>query len=130
MVAGEKLGSGIARTAYVNLLDSTKVVKIEDVSCSFQNVLEWETWQRIQHTKHARWFAPCFSISPCGMVLIQGRTTTPSRYPPKVPAFLTDLKRSNYGSYKGRFVCHDYGMTLLMENGMTTRMRKASWWDL
>jgi hypothetical protein len=45
-----------------------------------------------------------------------------------MPAFFTDLKRENFGLLLGRLVCHDYGVNLLMENGMTKRMRKANWW--
>ncbi len=75
-----------------------------------------------------RWLAPCVQISPCGSILIQKRTTPApsSRYPAKMPKFLTDMKRSNYGLYKGRLVCHDYGLICLT---VTTATRKADWWE-
>lgn len=131
MICGKKLGSGIARTVYENNFDKTGVVvKIEDVTQSFQNVIEWETWQRVKDTEFARWFAPCVGISPCGIVLVMARTMPATKFPDKLPVYLTDTKRTNYGIYKGRLVCHDYGTHLLMERGMTKRMRKANWWDL
>lgn len=124
----EMIGDGSARMVFGYKLDPKYVVKIETPAQSFQNVLEWETWNRIQHTKHAKWFAPCKDISGCGTVLIQARTFPfTGKLPKQVPAFFTDLKRANWGKYKGRLVCHDYGFHLLMENGMTSRMRKADW---
>lgn len=129
MLTGERLGQGISRTVYEWLLIKDAVVKFEREGWH-QNVIEWETWERIEHTELARWFAPCLDISPCGRVLIQGRTkpVPAAKYPEKVPSFFTDLKRENWGIYKGRPVCHDYGIHLMLENGMTKRERKARWW--
>jgi hypothetical protein len=130
MMCGERLGSGIGREVFVNSLDKTQVIKFEGNACSFQNVIEWETWKRVVGTEFERWFAPCISISPNGSVLIQARTTVPTKFPDQMPVFLTDFKRANYGVYKGRVVAHDYGTNLLMERGMSKRMRKPYWWDL
>lgn len=47
--------------------------------------------------------------------------------PRKVPAFFTDLKAENWGRIDGRFVCVDYGLHLLHEHGMTSRMRSVRW---
>jgi hypothetical protein len=49
------------------------------------------------------------------------------KWPTALPAFFTDFKRENFGFIDGRFVCHDYGTTLLMERGMTKAMRKVDW---
>lgn len=57
------------------------------------------------------------------------RQPRPQDYPAKVPAFLSDLKRTNYGMAGKFLVCHDYGTNLLFEHGMTTRLKKAEWWD-
>lgn len=130
--ADEKVGWGSAREVYkMRAPQDDCVVKLESKSYSFQNVREWNVWETVKETKFAKWFAPCVSISPNGSVLIQRKTTpVPSdMWPEKVPCFLTDLKRANFGMYEGRLVCHDYGLHLLMENGMTTRLKKANWRD-
>lgn len=54
----------------------------------------------------------------------------PGSYPDRMPAFLTDMKRTNYGLIGKQVVCHDYGTNLLMQMGLTKRMKKADWWDL
>lgn len=128
MLTGEFINSGIARTVYHCRLRPDLVVKIETPGQSFQNVMEWETWRAWEHNKNVkRWLAPCVDISPCGTVLLQMKTTPipPERFPAKMPAFLTDMKRANYGLLKGRVVCHDYGMSVA---NLETRLRKADWW--
>lgn len=129
MLTGELLGGGASRTVYEWLLIKNAVVKFE-IEEWYQNVIEWETWERVQYTEQAKWFAPCLDISPCGRVLIQARTKPMAehKFPDKVPNFFTDLKRDNWGLYKGRPVCHDYGIHLMLENGMSKRLRKAEWW--
>lgn len=125
---GRPLGTGVARTVYECPLRPDLVVKVETEGQSFQNVREWETWQDWEHCKDVnRWLAPCVAISPCGTVLVQMRTTPipPGRFPDKMPSFLTDMKRDNYGLLKGRVVCHDYGLTV---PNLETRLRKARWW--
>lgn len=131
LIAGEQLGKGIGREVYVFLPIPTLVIKFEIAATSFQNVLEWETWDRIKDCPRvARWFAPIVSISICGSILLQKRVEKArlNEYPDKVPAFVADLKRANWGMLNGKLVCIDYGRTLLMEEGMTTRMKRASWW--
>lgn len=146
MLCGRVLGQGAARTVYEHAFDPTVVIKFEHTAGNFQNIMEWEAWQRIKHTDLSQWFAPCLAISPNGCVLAQRRTRRPTNYPDKVPAFFTDLKLDNFGilphgncftdevlvdrNPKGTFVCHDYGLTLLFEKGMTKRMVKADWWSL
>lgn len=139
-VCGKLLGSGSARQVYEHKFDPTVVIKFELNAGSFQNIIEWETWQRIVKIEElAKWFAPCVMISPNGAVLVQRRTRPASQYPDKVPAFFTDLKLQNFGviaspeaddNTQGQFVCHDYGLHLMLEKGMTKRMRKADWWTL
>lgn len=129
LLAEKELGRGMSRVVYESPLLPHAVIKTEDRRKHFQNVIEWETWERVKDTEFAKWFAPCLQISMCGGVLIQAKTTAPHRFPDKMPAFLCDFKRTNYGMHKGRIVCHDYGTHLMFENGMTKRMRKAEWWD-
>jgi hypothetical protein len=127
MLVDERLGGGMSRSVWSSKVLPDMVVKVEDAAEHFQNVVEWETWQRVKGTAYERWFAPCEAISPCGAVLLMARTKPAARYPDKMPAFLCDFKRTNYGVYKGRVVCHDYGTNMLFENGMTKRMWKANW---
>lgn len=131
MLCGEQIGSGSARVVYRCELDKEMIVKVEAAAGSFQNIVEWETWNRVKGTRYERWFAPCLRISPTGTVLVMARTIEPlnSQFPKKLPVFLTDTKRANYGIYKNKFVCHDYGTNLLMEYGMCDKTRRAEWWE-
>lgn len=130
MLCGDLIGQGVARRVYQSNLAEDEVVKIESSAGSFQNVLEWETWRDVRETPWARFFAPCVAISPCGVALIQKRTKRPATYPDWMPAFFTDFKRSNYGMLGHEFVCHDYGTNLLMQTGLTKRLRKVKWWEI
>lgn len=132
LVKGDALGSGIGRQVFACALHPDWVVKVEEGSGSFQNTAEWFLWDRVKDVADiAKWFAPCLYISPCGGVLLQSRTQPlpKEQYPARVPAFLTDLKYSNYGLLNGQFVCHDYGTHLMLENGMTKRLKMAEWWS-
>ncbi|MDO8742028.1 MAG: hypothetical protein Q7J45_00625 [bacterium] len=136
LLCGELIGHGMSRQVFACLLRDDLVVKTESDSRRFQNVVEWETWQRVKDTPMAIHFAPCHSISPCGSVLVMSRTRPAGldEFPKLMPAFLCDFKRTNYGVIAGKkgattFVCHDYGTSLLFENGMTKRQRRAHWWD-
>lgn len=130
LLCSEKIGSGMSRQVYTGELFPDCVTKVE-AEGRFQNVMEWETWRRVEHTAYAKWFAPCRWISDNGRVLVMEKTrpAIESEFPEKIPVFLTDTKRANFGVLNGRLVCHDYGSHLLMENGMVGRMKKAAWWD-
>ena len=135
-MCGESIGRGMSREVFECKLRPDLVVKTESTSGRFQNVVEWETWQRVKDTPFAVHFAPCHSISPCGSVLVMTRTRPAGvdEFPKLMPAFLCDFKRTNYGvivekNGSRRLVCHDYGTNLLFENGMTKRTRRAHWWD-
>lgn len=131
LLCGNVIGRGSARVVYDSQLFPEHVIKVENVAGRFQNVMEWETWLIVRDTKWAKWFAPCKWISPAGVVLIQAKTTPPPRasYPEMMPKFFADFKRPNYGLLNEQIVCHDYGVHLLMENGMSDRMKKVEWWD-
>jgi hypothetical protein len=125
------IGSGMSRQVFSSKLLPNCVIKVEADGGRFQNVIEWETWQRVKDTDASRWFAECKFISPNGAVLIMELTTHPAQdqYPEKMPAYLCDFKRTNYGMSHGFLVCHDYGTHLMFENGMTKRMTVANWRD-
>lgn len=141
LLCAERIGYGMSRSVFNSKLLPDCVIKVEEDAGRFQNVVEWETWQRVKDTDASRWFAECKWISPNGTILVMERTrpAAPSEFPEKMPVFLCDFKRTNYGmaSSVGRFgkpgqdwfVCHDYGTHLMFENGMSKRMRKAEWWD-
>lgn len=133
IACGKKLGSGCSRDTFECALNPKYVIKIENSTHSFQNIMEWEVWESVKYEDdgHAKpWFAPCEYISPCGIVLVQHKTTVPTReqFPAKLPAFFSDIQKPNFGMYEGRFVCHDYGYNDLMEVGKTKRLKKAEWW--
>lgn len=129
MIVGNRIGEGASRTVYHHNYDPDLVVKIEGSYGSFRNVYEDQVWERVRQTKLAVWFAPVIRISGSGVVLFMRKTTPcrPAELPKKVPAFFTDLKSDNWGWLDGRVVCHDYGHHLMIEKGMTTRMRNANW---
>lgn len=139
LLCGSVIGYGMSRTVYDSPLLPRSVIKVETGAQRFQNVIEWETWQRVRDTQASRWFAACEYISPDGIILVMQRTrpAAPTEFPDRVPAYLTDMKRTNYGmvgcnsdgSGKQFLVCHDYGTHLLFEHGLTKRLKKANWWD-
>jgi hypothetical protein len=128
LLLDDLIGVGTHRAVYSSSLLPDCVVKIE-TGPRFANIIEWEVWSRIQSTEFAKWFAPCVSISPNGLILIQKRTQPAYDFPEKIPAFFSDIKGQNWGMLEGRLVCHDYGNNLLMERGMTRRMRKINWFE-
>lgn len=132
LVLGTKLGSGMSRDVYECRLDNAFVVKVENASQDFQNVIEWEIWNNVRYLPNvAKWFAPCQFISPNGIFLIQRRVEKGQarQYPKKVPYFFRDTKYDNFGFLDGRFVCCDYG-TFLREDHFDTKRKKAvKWWD-
>ncbi len=132
MQCGDLLGNGVERKVFVYDLDPTKVIKIAVTPYSRQNIIEWETWHSLSGTKYAQFLSPCHRISPSGLVLIQTRIQPlpPEMEDVKLPDFLTDFKRSNYGVLKGKVVCCDYGSNLLLNHGaFSSKMRKPKWWD-
>jgi hypothetical protein len=126
---GKQLGKGSARTVYAFSANPELVVKVEIGGESFQNVREWEYWKEMKDSPMAKYLAPCEYISPCGAVLIQGRVLPldRSKYPKKIPANFTDTKYQNFGLYKNKFVCCDYG-NIPFAKGVSAKMVKAHWW--
>lgn len=136
LICGEYIGEGVSRSvrAYAPSPTDT-VLKLEASIGSFQNAREWAVWQAVKDAPELRkWFAPCIRISDLGVWMLQERTQPVTlkellEKVPKVPAFFTDLKVGNWGRLGDRYVCHDYGTALTTENGLTTRMKRAKWWD-
>ena len=136
-VVGDMLGQGADRTVFEYMPDETCVIKFTNRRGSFQNVHEWDVWQ--QHsagkgTSTLKWLAPCVSISHSGNILIQKRTKPvpfSRRLPKMVPNILCcDMKRENWGIFRGRLVCHDYGRhDAIFYASKGRNMDKATWID-
>lgn len=134
---GEKIGCGISREVYEHRHDKSLVVKIAYACRGFQNIHEWDLWTQLSEGKSAwvKWLAPCTWISDSGSVLFQ-KKVKPVPYdfilPTSVPRILSDFKRDNYGIYKNRFVCCDYGRHDSVYEGCYPRgkreqLKKAIW---
>lgn len=145
---GKPIGGGIDRNVYALKETSawgwrhkiTQAPEVDDEECRhvikvqkghtgyFQNVAEWLLWETARATRLARWLAPCVAISPCGLYLIQRRVEPLRRrdLPKRMPTFLSDLKRENFGMLEGKVVCCDYGLGV-DAGAIKTKLRKARW---
>lgn len=129
LLCGDKLGEGIHRTVFACRLRPDLVVKVETSGewRYFANVQEMKFWNDHEHREAvAKWLAPCEYLSPDGRILLQQRVEplrATDAMPDKLPAFLTDIKRDNFGLLGGRLVCTDYAMTIPNPN---LRLRKTS----
>jgi hypothetical protein len=132
LLCGDKLGEGIHRTVFECRVRPDLVVKAEthQLHRYFANVMEMKFWSDNEHDPNvARWLAPCRYLSPDGRILLQERAESlPASYrlPARLPAFLTDIKRSNFGLIKRRLVCVDYAYVIVRP---AIRPRKAEWSD-
>lgn len=130
LLCGDKIGSVIHREVFRCKLRPDLVVKVEidEAYRSFANVREqkfWDDWCFVE--KVTRWLAPCEYLSPDGRILLQRRTSpVPDDYalPDKVPGFLTDLKRENFGILDGKLVCVDYAAVVV---DASARLKRAVW---
>ena len=133
VLAGDLIGEGLYRQVFACRIDPTLVIKVEQElgrsSPRFANTIEWDNWGNYLYEDDVKkWLAPCVMISPNGRVLVQKRVEPipPSQLPKKIPRFLTDIKKENFGYYEGRVVCCDY--TMLLTN--TRRGVKNARWNL
>lgn len=143
LLCGDRIGYGMSRQVFECALLPGYVVKVEkDPMHTWQNIMEWKTWDIVQDTAASRWFAECRWISPGGKILIQERTRPAglAEFPDRVPLWFTDLKRQNWGMAKSQrkngtpgkewLVCIDYGTCLALQDGTSTkRTKKAEWYD-
>jgi hypothetical protein len=125
-----KLGSGIHRDVFECRIDPKLVVKVEtDLPWRFfANVFEMKLWNENQHCDAvAKWLAPCEYLSPDGLLLLQRRVEPlrdSDKLPDKLPSFLTDIKRENFGLLDGRIVACDYALNIA---NSSTRLKRAPW---
>lgn len=132
LFCGDKLGEGIHRTVFECRLRDDLVVKVEkDLDWRyFANVLEMHFWSdHSEYKKVSDWLAPCEYLSPDGRILLQRRCDpVPKSYelPQKMPTFLSDFKRDNFGILDGRLVCVDYALNI---PSPSIRPKLANWCD-
>lgn len=119
VLLGEPIGRGTFRTVYA--VDKDRVLKLETSGFSFSNAHEWTLWNDAQDTKWAKWLAPCLDIDEYGAALVMARTQplTDEQWEglQRVPSFMADVKRDNWGWHDGRAVCHDYGNHGMFSHG-------------
>lgn len=132
VLLGDKIGSGQFRDVFECRFRSDMVVKVErdnGAYRTFHNVLEATFWNDCMETEKIKpWLAPVYHLSPDGYLLVQARCEPVRKedLPKKLPAFLTDLKPSNFGIFDGRLVCVDYALTI---KDIDTKPRKVKWND-
>lgn len=131
LLCGKELGSGIHRTVFEYRIDPTLVVKVEkdDGWRQFANVREHQFWADHQYYQPvAQWLAPCRYLSPDGYISLQQRARPViegDALPDKLPKFLTDIKRENFGWIDGRLVCVDYAAVVACTP--STRLKGVIW---
>jgi hypothetical protein len=129
LLCGSLIGEGIHRRVFECAIRRDLVVKVEDSDNRyFANVIEQKFWDDHQYTPQvSKWLAPCEYMSPDGRILLQTRcdpVPAGMRMPDKLPGFLSDLKRSNFGLLDGRIVCVDYAMTI---PSPSVRLKRVDW---
>lgn len=134
MVCGGEIGRGTERVVYDCRFDAGLVIKVSKFDGGmYQNTVEWLTWKRLEGSPHAKWFAPCFFISPGGEWLAMRKVAPldPLALPRvALPAFLYDHKPENFGTLDGRVVACDYGLTGMLSFDAARKMgrlRKVKW---
>lgn len=114
VLVGEKIGAGVFRDVYAIPGQPDVVLKVEDRGAQFCNIMEWTLWDQLQDREAGKWLAPCIHLSGLGgKALIMKRTTPITAKAWKalrIPAWMGDVKRENWGLIKGKPVCHDYGL--------------------
>lgn len=134
LIIGKRLGAGAYREVFVNKQNKKEVIKIEQGSRCFSNIHENNLWWLASHDDElSKWMAPVVDISPTGSILIMKRTKPVSMQdmPKRVPNIFADFKIENWGWYKGRVVCHDYGNHMAIEKGINNwKMKKVEWWSM
>lgn len=127
LLCGTLLGEGVHRKVFACRLRPELVVKVESGDGRyFANIHEMKLWNDASKDE-AKWLAPCQYLSPDGRILLQERADpVPRDYvlPERMPSFLTDFKRENFGILKGQLVCIDYAMPI---PSYSLRPKKVHW---
>ena len=129
-----QIGQGLYRKVFSLQNNPDWVVKLElDGPTPHNNMMEFAVWTACEfYDPGKQWLAPCWEIYNEGRILVQRKVETPPddfEWPERVPNWLTDLKKQNFGLLDGRLVSCDYGCDLPLAKGISKRMKKAEWWD-
>jgi hypothetical protein len=131
-LCGKHLGTGSFRSVFDYNIHSDYIIKIEREN-SGCNRIEYMIWDEVRFLKGnlswvKNWFAPVDWISPNGRILVMKKTKQikNKKLPEKIPAFLWDVKKDNFGWIGKNYVCHDYGQFYNMIS-YPKKMIKAKW---
>ena len=131
LLCGKLIGEGIHRRVFECRIRPDCVVKVEsDPLRYFANVMENKFWSDHFHCPAVkRWLAPIEYLSPDARLMLMKRAEPireTDKLPDKLPAFLSDRKRANFGFIDGQLVAVDYALSITKAS---TRMGKANWTD-
>ncbi|MES2415106.1 MAG: hypothetical protein V4614_14970 [Pseudomonadota bacterium] len=130
LIAGTQLGWGQYRRVYEHQFDKKLVIK-QDSGQNFSNINEWMVWLEFKDSPLGQWLAPVHFISPRGLWIVMGRTRPIpiGKFPKRIPALFADIKPENWGMYRGRPVCHDYGnhSVFSVARPLLKKMKPALW---
>jgi len=129
LLCGDLIGEGESRRVFECKIRPDLVVKVEEADFRiFANVIEQKLFDDTKDIQAiSKWLAPCEFLSPDGRILLQRKCDpVPSSFklPDKVPEFLGDLKRENFGVLGKKLVCVDYGIYF---STISTKLVKAGW---
>lgn len=125
-IIGDLIGEGSKRAVFEYNLDKRYVVKLAVRPDA--NFREHDLWNELKHDDVSKWLAPCHWISHYGDIMLQYKTEPlpdDFKMPKKLPEFLTDIKKSNFGLLNGKLVAHDYDLTLNANFAIKSKMRKV-----
>lgn len=131
ILCGEYIGEGNSRIVFDCTILPEYVVKIQKENSNHDNINEWEMYWSVAYQDKKKWLAECKWLSNNGRILIQKKARpitdkNKKNIPELIPAFLTDMKFSNYGFIGKQFVCFDYAFSagICMSDSLGKKMRK------
>lgn len=132
-LCGKHISEGTFRSVYEYALDDKYVIKLENTESNC-NLVEYMIWDEVKWLTGnlawvKDWFAPVKWISPNGRILVMEKTKKEHpklKRPDKIPAFLWDVKWTNFGWLGKNYVCHDYGQFYNMIH-YPKKMVKVDW---
>lgn len=110
LVTGTQIGWGQYRRVYEHAFDKKLVIK-QDSGQNFSNINEWQVWNEFKDEPLGKWLAPVLFCSARGLWIVMAKTRPIpiGKFPKRIPALFSDIKPENWGMFRGRPVCHDYG---------------------
>lgn len=130
LLTGKTIGWGQYRRVYEHAFDKRLVIKQDDGQ-NFSNLNEWQVWNEFKDTPLGLWLAPVHFCSPRGLWIVMARTRPIpiGKFPKRIPALFTDIKPDNWGMYRGRPVCHDYGnhTVFTLARPHASKLKAAHW---